>query len=460
MTDYATFIANKSDRGRFVGAGLPARNLPPALFPFQSETVEWALNLGRAAIFADTGLGKTLMQLAWAREVAEQAGPVLILTPLAVTGQTVREAARFGIEAHAVRERVEVGTGIHVTNYERLHLFDPSAFSGIVLDESSILKNYTGTTRRALTEAFSATPYRLACTATPAPNDHLELGTHAEFLGIMSSHRMIARWFIADQKEAGSYRLKGHAVKPYWDWVTSWARCIGRPSDMGPYSDVGYDLPPLVERTHLVAVDMTQDAGDGRLFREAELSATSMHREARLTAPERARLTAELVRAEPGEAWIVWVDTNYDADEVRALLPEAVEVRGDDSDEHKVFSLLGFSERGGVLITKPGIAGMGLNWQHCARMVFNGITFSFERYYQAVRRSYRFGQSREVHAHVVIGRTEAGKVGVLARKAAEHEAMKAEMFAASRRAASRAAKVDEYQPTHAGRIPSWLRSQP
>lgn len=459
--DYPTFLATKLDRGRFVGSGLVAGDLPRALFPFQAETVGWALHLGRAAIFADTGLGKTLMQLSWAEQVAKQAGPVLILTPLAVAGQTVREAARFGISnVHAVREADEVGTGIHVTNYERLHLFDPSMFAGIVLDESSILKNYTGSTRRALTSAFESTPYRLACTATPAPNDHLELGTHAEFLGIMSSHRMIARWFIADQKEAGSYRLKGHAVRPYWDWVTSWARCIGRPSDMGPYSDDGYVLPELVETTHLVAVNMTDGAGDGQLFREAELSATSMHREARLTAPDRARRTADLVRAEPGQPWIVWVDTNYDADEVRKLLPDAVEVRGDDSDEHKVSALLGFADRGGVLITKPGIAGMGLNWQHCARMVFNGITFSFERYYQAVRRSYRFGQTREVHAHVVIGRTEAGKVGVLARKAGEHESMKAEMFAASRRAVGRAMTVDDYNPTHEARIPSWLRSNP
>jgi hypothetical protein len=456
--DYATLIATKADHGRHKGTGFAAE-ASAFLFPFQHATVEWAAGLGRAAIFADTGLGKSAMQLDWARLVnTETRKPVLILTPLAVGAQTVREAAKFGIEDVAqARDQSGIGNArIVVTNYERLHLFDPASFGGVVLDESSILKNYTGKTKRQLVESFQTTPYRLACTATPAPNDYLELGNHAEFLGVMSSHKMIARWFISDQSEAGKYRLKGHAIGPYWDWVTSWARCIGVPSDMGDYSDAGYVLPELRELVRLVDVDQTRDT-NGLLFREAELSATGLHREGRIVAPARAEAVAELVRAEPAESWIVWVGTNYDADEVLARLPGAIDVRGSHSPDEKAERLTAFSVRGGVIVTKPEIAGMGLNWQHCARMAFNGLSYSYEQYYQAVRRSWRFGQPRPVDAYVVLGRTEAPILSVIERKSDEHVAMKVAMFAASRRAASRVANADLYQPTHRARIPTWLR---
>jgi len=431
----------------------------PHLFPFQRDIVRWALHRGRCAIFADTGLGKTAMQLTWADEVRRKTGrPVLILTPLAVAAQTCREAIKFGISSVVqVKEAADVAPGlIAVCNYDRLDKLDVNAFAGVVLDESSILKNYTGAIKRALVSGFAATPYRLACTATPAPNDHIELGNHSEFLGVMDSHRMLARWFISDQSEAGKYRLKGHAVGPFWDWVTSWARCIGKPSDMGAFSDAGYDLPELAIHRHTVAVDQGKDRADGQLFRTADLSATGLHREKRRTAEDRAAAVASIISAEPDEAWVVWCETNYEADALGAVLPQAVDVRGNDSAEVKADRLLGFADRGGVLITKPGIAGMGLNWQHAARVAFVGLSYSYEQFYQAIRRCWRFGQVRSVHAHVFAAATEAAMWSVIDRKADDHEAMKLAMFAASRRAVARDHDRDPYHPTHTAGVPRWL----
>ncbi len=465
MSTYEEFLAGKAITVPETGFRATVDN--PLLFPFQRDAVEWALRRGRAALFEDTGLGKTVQQLEWARHIVERAKVkgiarrVLILAPLAVKEQTIREAVKFGIPGvRGVSEQAEVRDGISITNYERLQKFDLGSFTGVVLDESSILKNYTGATKRRLVAGFADTPYKLACTATPAPNDHLELGNHSEFLGIMSSHKMIARWFITDQREAGSYRLKGHAVESYWNWVTSWARCIGKPSDMGDYSDEGYDLPQLCEHRHFASVDIIEGRGDGQLFRQPELSATSIHKELRQTSTERAQMVADLVRSEPSEAWVVWVETNYDADAVKAVLPEAVDVRGSMKPAEKCARLLDFTDNGGIILTKPGIAGMGLNWQHCARVVFNGLSFSYERYYQAIRRCWRFGQFRPVEVHVVLAKTQASIWGVIDRKSSDHDAMKGEMFAASRRAAAREAHPDPYQPTHVATIPEWLKETP
>lgn len=430
------------------------------LFPFQRAIVEWAIGLGRAAIFADTGLGKTGMQLTWAHHVALHTGkPVLLLAPIAVGQQTIGEAIHFGIpDVRQVKDGSQVRPGINVCNYERLHLFDSSVFGGVVLDESSILKNYSGKVKKDLCDRFACVPYRLACTATPAPNDYLELGNHSEFLGIMTSHKMIARWFISDQSEAGSYRLKGHAVGPFWDWVTSWARCIGVPSDMGDYSDEGYVLPELRVHRHTVSVDITNDKDDGTLFRRAEASATMIHKEKRRTVMQRARASAELAMQD-SEPCIVWVETNYDADAVLSLIPGAMDLRGSTPDPQKEAILRDFTAKGGVIVTKPGIAGMGLNWQHCARMVFAGLSYSYEGYYQAVRRAYRFGQKRPVDVHIIMAATEAAMWMVIDRKANDHNAMKLEMFAASRRACARIARTDDYNPTHLAPIPSWLRTE-
>ncbi len=440
-------------------AGFKAVVDEPFLFPFQRDSVQWALAKGRCALFADTGLGKSRMQLAWADRIVRQTGVrALILAPLAVGAQTLRESRACGIDGVAlIRSQDEVTDGISMTNYENLHNVDLSAFGAVVLDESGVLKNYMGATKRALVEGCTSIPYRLACSATPAPNDHLELGNHAEFLGVMTSHKMIARWFISDQSEMGTYRLKGHAVIPFWDWVASWARCIGVPSDIGPYSDDGYVLPPLNVQLHYVKVDIVDGRQDGALFREVELSATSMHKEKRRTADARAAHVAALVAAEPDEHWLIWCETNYEAEALIAVLPDrTVEVSGDQSNETKAEKLLAFADNGGLMVVKPRIAGSGLNFQACARMAFVGGSYSYEAFYQAVRRCWRFGQLRPVDCHVVMAVTEAAMWQVVHGKAEDHGRMKTQMFAASRRAAARSAAVIDYHPTHRAPLPAWL----
>ena len=456
---YEHFIASK--RVVAPAAGFEPSPLLAPLFPFQAHNVRWALRRGRAAHFQDTGLGKTRQYLEWARQVAAHTGrPVLILAPLAVAHQTVREGKRVGIKVSYVREQAEVGRQlIVVTNYERLDRFDPEWFGGVVLDESGILKSYSGVTKRAILAAFERTPFKLACTATPAPNDHLELGNHAEFLGVMSSHQMIARWFINDASTFGTYRLKGHAVEAFWDWVSSWAAMASLPSDMGDFDDSGYVLPPLNTHLHEVDADLA-DRGDAlTLFRMPEMNATSIHAEKRRTAGARAAKAAELVRAEAGERWIVWCETDYASDAITAALPEAVEVRGSDSAEVKEERLVACSEGEiPILVSKPKLAGFGLNWQHVARTVFVGATFSFESYYQAIRRNWRFGQKRPVDAHVVMASTERPVWDVMARKAAEFETMKREMFEAARRARRvHHDSVEGYVPTVEATLPRWWR---
>ena len=434
-------------------------NVPPlhgGMFHYQKDVTEFLLRTGCGAAFLDTGLGKSLVSLEWGRVVAEHTGkPVLMLAPLAVAPQHVREARKFGLEAQVVRDQSEVAPGINVTNYAKIDHFDPAAFGGIVLDESSVIKNFTGATSRKLIAMFAETPFRLACTATPAPNDHMELGQHSQFLGVMPSNEMLSRWFIADQTNMGKYRLKGHAVRPFWNWVASWARCISKPSDLG-YPDDGFDLPKLNFHHHVIQADITVDAQD-MLFRIPETSATSIHREKRLTANDRAQRIADVVNAEKGEAWVVWCDTDYEADALTARIPDAVEVRGSMSDTMKEERLVGFSEGSvRVIVSKPTVAGFGLNWQHCARIAFAGLSFSYEQFYQAVRRCWRFGQTREVDCHIAMADTERNIWDVVSRKAGDHEAMKTEMYSAMRRAhESRQIKID-YQPTQAVQLPAWI----
>jgi len=457
LNGYDSFIKAKSKSLPLCGlAKVP--KLSGHLFPFQKEIVAWALRRGRAAIFADTGLGKTRMQLEWARHVAKHTGgKVLVLAPLAVAQQTVREGAAIGVDVKYAKDASEVGEGITITNYDRLAKFDCSVFAGVVLDECGILKSYMGATKRLIVESFARTPFRLACSATPAPNDHLELGNQAEFLGVLTSHEMIARWFINDTSTMGTYRLRGHAVVPFWDWLSSWARCVSKPSDLGLYSDEGYVLPPLVLSREIVDVDVSIDRGDN-LFRSADMSATSVHKEKRLTAVARATRIAELVLAEPYEQWIVWCDTDYEADALTESIPEAVEVRGPHSLEQKESRLADFSEgRTRVLITKAKIAGFGLNWQKVARVAFVGASFSYEAFYQAIRRCWRFGQTREVRVYVAMSHTETAIWSVLTRKADAHDEMKIEMLAATRRAAAKEDnKAVDYDANCVVRLPVWL----
>lgn len=435
LNEYHNFIARRAWQSK--RAGFEARDLPPALFGHQTHMVRFACGAGSAACFYDTGLGKTGIELAWADQVRRQTGkPTMILAPLAVGPQTAREAERFDIDgARYLREPDDAaGAAIVITNYERLKLFDPADFGGVVLDESSIIKSFTGPTSRGLIDAWAGHTYRLAATATPAPNDHMELGQHSAFLGVMPSNEMLSRWFVADQTSMGRYRLKGHAVRPFWRWVASWAQAASRPSDVGDYLDAGYDLPPFKMHRHLVRADITVDSGDA-LFRMPDMSATSMHKEKRLTVDARARIVADLVATDPAEPWIVWCDTDYEADALKAVIPEALEVRGSDAPEAKEKRLTAFTDGAArVLITKPRIAGFGLNWQHCARVAFVGLSFSYEAFYQAVRRCWRFGQAREVQVHVALADTELAIWDAVLRKRGEHEEMSRRMVKAMREA--------------------------
>lgn len=428
-TDYDAFIASKIKKNQAVGfEPLPIK---APLFEWQKAVVRWAVRTGRAALFEDCGLGKTLQQLEWARQVsAHTNAPVLVLTPLAVAHQTAAEAKKFGIKAAVASSQDDVTcAGVWIANYEKLEHFDPSAFSGVVLDESSILKAFTGKTRIMLTDAFSSTPYRLCCTATPSPNDYTEFGQHAAFLGVCSPAQMLATFFVNDTFNTGDWRLKKHAEKSFWQWVASWACCVSKPSDIG-YSDDGYNLPTLHMHTELVDVDDRATDGE-ELFRHATLSATTIHAEMRLTSQARAEKVAALVN-NSREPWIVWCNTNDEADKLAAAIPDAIEVRGSETAAQKERKLDDFTNgKARVIITKPGIAGYGLNWQHCAHVAFVGLSYSFEDFYQALRRSYRFGQKREVNAYIVQAKTEGAILQTIQRKIEQHRNMQEQMKQAS-----------------------------
>lgn len=437
--------------------------LASSLFDHQKHGVEFSLRAGRSALFYDTGLGKTRMMLECGRHVVEAENkPVLMLAPLAVSAQHIREAERMGVEASISRFGSPPSSPkIVVTNYERLERFDPNDYAGVILDESSIIKNFSGVTTRKLIDAFSQTRWRLAGSATPAPNDHTELGQHSAFLGVMASSEMLSRFFIADQANAGVYRLKRPAIKPFWDWVASWARCVSKPSDLG-FSDDGFVLPPLNIHKHIVASDRSIDAGEeksgqARLFRIPERSATSIHREKRLTADARAAQVAAIVAANDGKAICIWVDTDYEAEAVRKAIPGVVEVHGRMTPDQKEELLDGFATGAiRILLTKPKIAGLGLNYQHCHCTIFCGLSFSYEAFYQAVRRFWRFGQKNAVDAHVVLSDTEAEIAAIVERKSADHDRMKAEMAAAMMRAVQHHQVLESYHPDIPAQLPAWL----
>lgn len=429
MGSYDAFLRAKSAVATRAGFDVEDSEIHHALFGFQRAIVGWAIRRGRAAIFADCGMGKTLMQIEWARHVCTRTGGnVLILCPLAVSVQTQAEAERFGYIATICRSGEDVRPGINIANYERLSGFDPSQFAGIVLDESSILKSFDGATRKAIQSFADPIAYRLACTATPAPNDHTEIGTHAEFLAVCSRSEMLATYFCHDGGETQKWRLKGHAVGAFWSWVASWAVAVRKPSDLG-FCDDGYDLPGLTIHDHPVD-DETFDKG--RTLFGVEASGLTDQREARRSSlMERVARCAEIVNAEPDQSWIVWCDLNDEGADLVKAIPFAVQVTGSDKPEAKEAAMLAFS-RGDVrvLISKPSICGFGMNWQHCARVAFVGVTHSYETFYQAVRRCWRFGQQRPVHCHVVYASSEGAVVRNLRRKEDDARTLAREMVSA------------------------------
>lgn len=409
---YSEFIARRRARVGATGRTVTAEQLHESLKPFQVDIVQWAATVGRPAVWADTGLGKTRMQVEWCRVMADTA---LIVTPLAVAQQTVEEAEKIGVTARYVRDVDHVdhvdGPGLYVTNYEMVERFPASMFGAVALDEASILKQSDGKTRTRLIQHFAEVPFRSTWTATPAPNDPEELTNQAEFLGHMTRTNMLAAYFVHDQD---GWRLKGHAIEPMLDWMSQWAIGIRRPSDLG-YDDEGYDLPGLDIIPELVEVDI--EPADGELFAVTIGGVSGRSRVRRESLDARVTRTVDLVAAEPAEPWLLWCGLNDEAAALADMIPGAVNVHGSMTPDEKADLLLGFAHGDfRVLITKIGIAGMGLNYQHCARMAFVGLNDSYEGYYQGMRRCHRYGQSRVVRAHLVLSHIEEQIAQNVARK--------------------------------------------
>jgi len=429
-TDYDRFLESKIVRVTESGFDVQDMGLNRHLFDFQRWIVKTALKKGRYAVFADCGLGKTLIQLEWARLVAEHTGhPVLILAPLAVSGQTIKEGDKFGISVEKYTDQTE--QGVYITNYEQIDNINCSLFAGIVLDESSILKNFDGKTKQLIIEGFADTMFKLACTATPSPNDVMELGNHAEFLNVMSRNEMLSMYFVHDGGETAKWRLKGHAESIFWRFVASWSVMLSKPSDIG-FSAAGYDLPDLNFIEKKIA---TERRDNGMLFNAVAVSATNFNQELRITKVDRLAEAAAIANASD-EPFIVWVKQNEEADHMKALIPDAVEVRGNESPEAKEKKLLGFANGDfRVLVTKTKIAQFGLNYQHCHNQVFASLDFSFEGLYQAIRRSYRFGQTENVNIYLITTDTMENVVASIQRKERQFINMQTQMMEAMHQSA-------------------------
>lgn len=453
--EYSEFLARKKIIDKPTGIeNIPELN--PMLFDFQKDIVRWALRRGRAAIFADCGMGKTAMQLEWARHVP---GNILIVAPLAVSSQTIREAEKFHEETIAYSPDGSVQSRVTITNYERIEHFDPGDFNGIVLDESSILKSYTGKYRTDLIERFGVVPFRLACTATPAPNDFMELGNHAEFLGAMSRTEMLSMFFVHDGGETQKWRIKGHAQKDFWSWVCSWAVMIRKPSDLG-YDDGAFILPLLsIEQVTV----HSETPSDGFLFAMEAQSLQDRQRARKASIDDRVSAAVGIIKKDPDAQWIVWCDLNDESAELARAIDCAVEVKGSDSEDHKKNAMLGFADgKVKILVSKPSIAGWGMNFQSCHNEIFVGLSDSYEQFYQAVRRCWRFGQKYPVNAYVVTADTEGAVVKNIKRK--EEDALKmAEMMvenmheinAANIRGIERTKA--KYDPIVEMALPKWIK---
>lgn len=463
---YDDFLARRLAQPPAAGFEVHDSDLHPSLFPFQREAVKLSLARGRGALFEDTGLGKSRQILEWMRLVSAYTGKrSLLVVPLAVAHQFVRdEAPAIGLELSYAKSQAEAdasGARLIVTNYDRIEAFDPTTFAGVALDEADIMANFVGATNRRLNAMFATTPYKLVATATPAPNDLIELGRYSEFLNVMDSGMMLTRYFIRDSESAATLRLRRWAeAGPFWDWLVSWAICIGLPSDLGPYSDEGYVLPPLTVEQHMVDVSYEQAQLQGQLFPDVRQSATKLWATKRETVAARCELSAELVRQKPDRPWVVWCATDDESKLLCRLIPDAVEVKGSQPPDEKERRLRAFSAgEARVIVTKPKIAGMGLNWQHCADMVYCSPTFSFKYFYQGLRRIYRFRQQRPVTCHVVIAETEESVLAAVERKQQQHRHLHTQARAAMRR--QRALTEDwrvvegELQSLE---VPAWMRS--
>lgn len=451
MLKYDDFINSKSKTFENMGIDVDRNSLNPNMFEFQKDIVRWALKKGRAAIFAECGLGKTLMQLSWADEILKHTGgKILILAPLAVAPQTKEEGEKFGISVNICESQDDVVDGINITNYEKIDKFIGSSFQAVVLDESSILKSFTSSTRNKLIDNFSKVPFRLACTATPAPNDHMELGNHSEFLGVMTRAEMLSMYFVHDGGNTAKWRLKGHAEDVFWNWMASWAVFIDNPKNLG-YDADGYDLPELKINEIIV---------DGDEVTSETLTLTQ-RRQARKDSLElRCQAAADIVNSSD-EQWLVWCDLNDESAMLKSLIDDAVEIKGSNKASHKTGSMLNFSDDLiKCLVTKPSIAGFGMNWQQCHNMIFVGLSDSYEKYYQAVRRCYRFGQKNEVNVYIIISAKEGAVKANIERKQEDAKKMQDAMIKLTKEVTKKELQVTtrimmEYVPKVKMMLPDW-----
>lgn len=423
--NYEEFIRSKKNIKESSGFKMPDSWLNPLAFDYQAEIIQRAVKEGRYALFMDTGLGKSLTQLNYNDAILRHTNkPVLMVAPLAVVYQLEKESLKFGYEINRIFKNSDVKKMINITNFDNLKNIDLSQFDCICIDESSILKSYTGTFKQYLVSETKNINFRLAATATPSPNDYLELGNHSEFLGVMQSYEMIMRYFLNDAMNAGGYRLKGHAEKEFWQWIASWAECITSPSDLG-YDGSKHILPKLNEIYHEIEHDDVKYCENGLLFSFGEQNATTLAKNKKETLEKRANKVASLL---DNNQHLIWVDTNEESEYLKRLIPDSVEVKGSDKDEYKAEMLNGFADgKIKYLITKSSIAGMGMNFQNAHNMTFFGLNYSYEKYYQAVRRMYRFGQTNEVNVNIIVADNEVNILNTIHRKKEQHDTMKREM---------------------------------
>ena len=451
MRKYNDFINSKSKTFENMGIDVDRNTLNSNMFEFQKDIVRWALKKGRAAIFAECGLGKTLMQLSWADEIHKHTGgKILILAPLAVAPQTKEEGEKFGISVNICESQDDVIDGINITNYEKIDKFIGNSFQAVVLDESSILKSFTSSTRNKLIDNFSKVPFSLACTATPAPNDHMELGNHSEFLGVMTRAEMLSMYFVHDGGNTAKWRLKGHAEDVFWNWMASWAVFIDNPKNLDYEAD-GYDLPKL---------NINEIIVDGDEVTTETLTLTQRRQARKYSLELRCRAAADLVNSSD-EQWLVWCDLNDESAMLKSLIYNAVEIKGSDKASHKTVSMLNFSDNLiKCLVTKPSIAGFGMNWQQCHNLIFVGLSDSYEKYYQAVRRCYRFGQKNEVNVYIIISAKEGAVKANIERKQEDAKKMQDAMIKLTKEVTKKELQVTtrimtEYVPKVKMMLPDW-----
>lgn len=464
--NYSDFLKTKDVSVLDSGFDVDVAELNKQAFEWQRDIVRWAIKKGKAALFEDCGLGKTLQELMISDEIRKHTNkPVLIFTPLAVASQTVAEGLKFGIRAKVIREQSEISSDcVNVTNYEILEHFNLSVFSCVILDESSILKDYTSKTKEALIDKCSVVPYRYAATATPSPNDFVELGNHAEFLGIMTRTEMLSTYFIHDGGDTAKWRLKGHAESKFFEWVASWACCMTSPADLG-YDGSDYVLPALNIIEHTVTSENMIDAdGQMRMFASDSLSLNERRAARRESLNRRVQLAADIANSYDGQS-LVWCDLNDESKALTEAINGAVEVKGDNTPEHKVKSMNGFTV-GEVhaLVSKPKIAGWGMNWQNCNNVIFVGLSDSFEAYYQAVRRCWRFGQTKPVNVHIIISEAEGCVKLNIERKHADVQRMTRELVKYTKDILSAEIRhttriTERYQPCEKMIVPDWLIEQ-